>query len=747
MKLVVASLPLLSITFVGNEARVIVTNTSVIAPSPVPVYQWQDNGDLASGVYTNIDGANDVTYDFSSHDVTRPFLRLSVSYTHIDSGVGLTNVISPPVLLTPILPTPVIVQNGRNVSISLNGFPAGAIDNKSILQYLTASTALGINIIPCSEGHNSINCRPELSQYASGSDATTGEFIFADSYFFRSAFAGSEAISNTSDGLGFWLGSDVANGPLRRVVRMIMEYKIATDSETYTLESNFIILTLAADVAQVVGIGTNSRTLSVRIPSTQASLLTSDNNASFQWQSAPAVDGSYTDIASAANDSVYIAPSPLLTDNRFYRAVWQYNYVRGAQVAGITITLSHEIAIPVVPTLGLELPPVLGQAKVSIVGGSGVTADAPEAVFQWQNAAAADGTFEDISGATGTTYLINDRYDSNRPFLRVALSYTHTTEDIRITSYSPVKSAIILPRFSIASSGTEAEVNIANDHVISATPAATYQWQDSATPSGSYADISGATNATYDFASHRASHPFLRVSVSYTHTTPAVGATEVVSSPILLTSRVSKPRIEQNGKNISLVSDGFPVGAIDKSSILQYLRVSTGIVSNICFGNLNSDKCRPVIGQYASGSDAATGKFILADSYFFRSGLNASPPLSNDSDGLGFWLGQNIILSPLRRVVRMLVEYKVVAGGETYTLESNFVSLTFPADVAQVMGSGTGGRNLSIRVVPDNKVSLFKLASGASFQWQRAATADGIYTNIVAAAQGSVYNAPSALHR
>ena len=506
----------------------ITSNSLVISATPAVTYQWQSSDALVGGTYTNILNATNASYNFASHDGSSPYLRVSVSYTH--TSAGATSTVTPPILLASRLPQPEIEQNGRNVSLVSNGFPAGAIDKSSVLQYLRRETGILGNA--CSGSINSANCRPDIGQYASGSDATTGEFIFADSYFFRSTFAGSNIISNSSDSLGFWPGGGIL-APERRVVRMLVEYKIAANGATYTLESNFVSLTLAADIAQVVGSGTGGRNLSISIPTSQASLFSNANNAAvFEWQSAPAADGTYTAIASA-NSSVYNAPSAL-TDNRFYRAVWQYEYKRGAQVVAITFTLSHAVAAPVVPVLALVLPSGLGDAVVNIASGGGVINTTPAAVYQWQNSDAADGTFADISGAVGTTYEITDSYDSTSPYLRVALTYTHNTENVRVTAYSPVELAVQLPQLSITIRSAQASVSVVvNANVISGSPAAVYQWQNSATENGTFADIPNVTGLTYDIpTTYDAARPYLRMLLRYTHTDTALGARDASSSAI-----------------------------------------------------------------------------------------------------------------------------------------------------------------------------------------------------------------------
>ena len=766
-------LPSLAMTLRGAEVSVSIANDTVIATSPAMVYQWQ-NATAEDGTFADItDATNSDTYTIGSgYDNGRPFVRVSMSYTHTAVIIGATNVISPPILvITP--PTPVIVQNGRKVSLETNGFPNGVVDKSSILEYSNSDTPSDFRGSPFSGKCVGIldqkHCRPILSLYATGTDAATGLFILADSYFLRPQALGRNIvglgeIQNNIPDLGFWPRLDRTQivAP-KRHVRMYLTYKYSSGGATHTLESNFVSLTLAPDAVQLVGGGTHNRALSISVLASQVSLFSDANSATFQWQSAASADDTYAAIASA-NSSVYAAPSAL-THNRFYRAVWEYNYVRifnGASRAGrVTITLAHALAAPTVPVLSFSLPSALNQsATVSIDSGNSAISGTP--IYQWQNATTEDGDYLDIQNAVGTTYEINTSYDNTRLFLRVKLTYTHNIENILVTAYSPVQQVpeIMLPSLALILRGTEVSVSvIANDNVIAASPAVVYQWQNATNPIRGYANIAGATNSdTYTIGSgYDNSRPFVRVSVSYTHTAVIIGATNVISPPILVITPPA-PVIVQNGRKISLETNGFPNGVVDKSSILEYSNsdaptpdfISGNVVSPLngkCVGLIDQENCRPILSQYATGTDAATGLFILADSYFLRPqalGNTAVQELQNNQPDLGF-LSRKDQPQPInaKRHVRMYLTYKYSPGGATYTLESNFVSLTLAPDAVQLVGGGTHNRALSISVLA-SQVSLFSVTNSATFQWQSAASADDTYADI-ASANSSVYAAPSAL--
>ena len=589
-----------AISVSGQVASVTIVANSLVVTNPT--YQWQDSA-TPGGTYANVASADNKTYDFSSHSASRPYLRVSVSYTHTDAGVGTTNAISPIIPTNPP-PAPVIAQNGRKISIASNGFPAEAIDKSSILGYsytdspspVQAGTALegkcvGILDVP--------NCRPVLSLYATGTDAATGLFILPDSYFLRPIAIGDNLgaageIQNDQPDLGFWPGLDRGIQTIRpkNHVRMYLTYKYIQGGATYTLESNFVILTLAPDAVQLIGGGANNRALSISVLASQVSLFSVANNAAaFQWQSAPSANGTYTDIASA-NSSVYAAPSAL-TNNRFYRAIWEYNYLRifnGENRAGrVSITLSHEVAAPAVPVLRVVLPSSgLGDATADFVSGENLISSTPPPVYQWQNATAIDSTFEDITGATGTTYEITDSYSSTRSYLRVKLTYTHGPENAAAQIvYSPALAAIRLPQLSITIRAAQASVSVvANDNVISGSPAAVYQWQNATAIDGTFADILNATGMTYDVPATYASppRPYLRMRLSYTHTDAAIGARNAVSPPIRVAG------VESG--TISFALNGAPavggVATVNVSEMVDILGLAV-LTQNLTYQWYNGD--------------------------------------------------------------------------------------------------------------------------------------------------------------
>ena len=255
-------LPSLALILRGTEISVsVVANANVIAASPAVVYQWQNATNPIRG-YANIAGAtNSDTYTIGSgYDNSRPFVRVSVSYTHTNAIIGATNIISPPLQVVAI-PTPIIVQSDSTIKIQTNGFPAEAIEKSSILEYsrsINPQSALLERCAILSLLTDSLYCRPNISQYATGTDAATGLFILTDDYFLRSQAVLSRVanhddnyFNNDDPYLGFWLGaSGNTFATPRHMVRMYLTYKYIPSGATYTLESNFISLTLSPAALQ-----------------------------------------------------------------------------------------------------------------------------------------------------------------------------------------------------------------------------------------------------------------------------------------------------------------------------------------------------------------------------------------------------------------------------------------------------------------------------------------------------------------
>ena len=117
--------------------------------------------------------------------------------------------------------------------------------------------------------------------------------------------------------------------------------------------------------------------------------------------------------------------------------------------------------------------------------------------YQWQIATTSGGTYTDISGATDNTYLPISS-DVGK-YLKVQVTGTGDYRDTIISSATTVVAAATTPITGIAAITGTAQIGqtLTSGTLTPATATATYQWQKAITETGTYANISGATNNTY----------------------------------------------------------------------------------------------------------------------------------------------------------------------------------------------------------------------------------------------------------
>ncbi|MEZ5039123.1 MAG: T9SS type A sorting domain-containing protein [Saprospiraceae bacterium] len=211
---------------------------------------------------------------------------------------------------------------------------------------------------------------------------------------------------------------------------------------------------------------------------------------SYQWQSSSSVTGPFADIA-GATDATYTTDA--------LSATTYYQVVISASASGCDAATSAVAEIEVIDDIEITAQPTddsiceggTSTLSIAITGGAGTVA------YQWQSSSSATGPFADITGATNATY---------------------TTDALSATTYYQV---IISASASDCESATSevAEVEVIEDIVITANPTddsiceggtstlsvaitggagtISYQWQSSSSATGPFADIAGATNATY----------------------------------------------------------------------------------------------------------------------------------------------------------------------------------------------------------------------------------------------------------
>ncbi|MEZ5039133.1 MAG: hypothetical protein R2828_04550 [Saprospiraceae bacterium] len=210
----------------------------------------------------------------------------------------------------------------------------------------------------------------------------------------------------------------------------------------------------------------------------------------YQWQSSLSVTGPFADIAGATNVSYTTDP---LTVTTYYQVIVSAS-ASGCESATseiATVTVLDDIAITAQPSDDSVCEGGSSDLSVTVSGGAGTVS------YQWQSSSSATGPFADIIGATNANYTT--------PALTTTTYYqviiTASASDCDAVT-SAVATVTVVPDIVITANPTDDSICEGGTSTMSVaitggSGTISYQWQSSSSISGPFADISGATNATY----------------------------------------------------------------------------------------------------------------------------------------------------------------------------------------------------------------------------------------------------------
>ncbi len=262
---------------------------------------------------------------------------------------------------------------------------------------------------------------------------------------------------------------------------------------------------------------------------TQDTAATADGVITHQWQSSTAgATGPFANISGAVNTTY---DSPSLTQDTWFRRldISTLNTIPCSVPTNVIAVTVNNITAGVIAADETicegDDPIAFTETNVAIADGT--------VTYQWQSSTAgATGPFADISGATSVTYdspaLTQDTW-----FQRVdtstlnTVACTATTNVIEVT-VNNITAGVIAADETICEGGdpiafTETTGTVADGMI-------TYQWQSStAGATGPFADISGATSATYNSPALTQDTWFQRVDTSTLNTIACTATTNVIA--------------------------------------------------------------------------------------------------------------------------------------------------------------------------------------------------------------------------
>ena len=232
----------------------------------------------------------------------------------------------------------------------------------------------------------------------------------------------------------------------------------------------------------------------------------------YQWTICSTVSGTYADIPDATG-STY---TPVTADLGKFIKVKVTPAALTGTTPGLPVTSAATAAVKVAEAApAFTSATITGIAKIGLtltaagIGYSDINGDAAAApLYQWTACDTANGTYIDISGAAGSTY-VPVTADLNK-FIKVVVTpaaLTGVSPGLPVTSAATaaVKAAEAAPTFTSAAITGIAKVGVTLTAAgigysdINGDAAATplYQWTISDAEDGTYANISGATGSTY----------------------------------------------------------------------------------------------------------------------------------------------------------------------------------------------------------------------------------------------------------
>jgi hypothetical protein len=253
----------------------------------------------------------------------------------------------------------------------------------------------------------------------------------------------------------------------------------------------------------------------------------------YQWQSAPAAGGPWTNIGGATAATYTLQPAQI---GKYIRAQVTGTNGGGAATANSNV-LGPVAAIPPVNTVA---PAITGTPQetqlLSLSNGTWTGSPVITFTYQWQIANAAGGPWVNIAGATGNTYTPSNA-DITK-FLRAQVAGTNAGGSASqnsnvvgpVTGVAPTNSAVPTVSGTVGDGQTISTTNGTWNG--SATITYAYQWQFSTDGGATWSNIPAATSSTYTIPYGTYTGNRLRSSVIATNMAGSATAFSVMTVPV-----------------------------------------------------------------------------------------------------------------------------------------------------------------------------------------------------------------------
>ena len=474
-----------------NETLTVQTDTLADADGLGTLnYQWQSSIG-ANGAFDNIDNATGETYTLGDADVGRE-VRVQVSYT--DGNNTAETVTSAP----------------TTAVTNINDSPTGTVTIEGTAaedETLTANT----DTLADDDGLGTLNYQWQRSN----------------------GNGGFGAIENAT-GQNYTLGDEDVGREVRVEVR-------------YTDGNNTAETLTSAPTTVVTNINDNpigSVTIDGTVEEDETLAANTDNlddadglgAFSYQWQRSDG-SGDFENIANATGETYSLGDADV---GRNIRVVFNYTDGRGTDESSTSTATTTVTNINDDPGGSVSIDGTAEEDQILTANVDNVADEDGLGSFsyQWQRNTGANDAFENIAGATGNTYTLDDA-DVGRE-VQVMVSYTDDggmDESLTSAATAAVENINDEPTGSVTITGTveEDQTLTANitalqdaDGLPTVADAFTYQWQRNTGANGGFENIAGATGETYTLGDEDVGRN-VQVRVNYTD---ARGEDETVISDV-----------------------------------------------------------------------------------------------------------------------------------------------------------------------------------------------------------------------
>jgi hypothetical protein len=435
----------------------------------------------------------------------------------------------------------------------------------------------------------------------------------------------------------------------------------------------------STEFVALTAVGTPTGTQKVGSTLTAGALTPASATVSYQWQRADSLDGLYTDI-SGATSSNYTLTVDDYTHFFRVRATGTGDYAGSVLSDAVGPIAPGPITIAAIPGVGY---PLFGETAATTVtetaqytGSIAWSPTPPDGVFAGATVYTATITLTPKTGFTATGVAEN--------FFTVvgASSVTNPADSAVVTALFPSTALTPLTEVVSVQGIEQVGYTLTPGALVPSAATATYQWMKAATPGGTYTDISGATSASYQL---------LPADYGYYFKVRATGSGDYSGAA---TSPYRGP-IEPAPFSIpALEGIGYPVLNATAATIITETTEYTGSIS---------------------WSPALTaGKF--AGNQVYTATITLQP--KNGYTAVG--VAEN---------------FYTVAGASSVTnaAGSGIITAVFPSTSLtpiQSIGNITGTVQVDQTLTAG---ALDPIGATATYQWQRAASSSGPYTDIAGA--------------